>query len=193
MVFDPGEEISISGAASTENKRTAPGQRPGLWLLLRAESLSLWRSVIFLIRSMCEVLARLSFGNLPPLVGVAAVVERDGKILMLVRCDGLGQSLPGGIMRWNENVMEALRREVLEETGYRIGITGLVGIYSGPDRDPRFSSVAIVYSAVVIDGLMTDSWEGRVVWIDRDKLPDVMAFDHRQAIADYLASKVRVC
>lgn len=91
-----------------------------------AASRWVWQAVnkltVFLAHWIFKLLSLITFGNLPPLVGVAAVVERDGKILMIVRNDGLGLSLPGGIIKWNETAEEALRREVLEETGYGVSV-----------------------------------------------------------------------
>jgi 8-oxo-dGTP diphosphatase len=144
-----------------------------------------------LARWVLYLASRMTLGNLPPPVAVAAIVERDGKILLIARNDGLGLGLPGGIIKWNETVEEALRREVSEETGYEIAIAGLVGIYSGPYRDPRFSSVTIVYASTIVDGLGKSSWEGEIAWMAKGSLPGNLAFNHEIAVMDYLKGRVR--
>jgi ADP-ribose pyrophosphatase YjhB (NUDIX family) len=55
-----------------------------------------------------------------PLVGVGAVVVREGRVLLIRRAKPPRQgewSLPGGLQKLGETVFEAARREVLEETG----------------------------------------------------------------------------
>lgn len=120
---------------------------------------------------------KITRGCLPPIVGASCVVQHDGRILAIDRSDGLGYSLPGGVIKSDETVEQALLREVREETGFEVEIRGLVGVYSGPDRDPRFSSVSIVYSAEIVGGVEQDSREGAVRWLDLYDLPLGMAFD----------------
>ena len=146
---------------------------------------------MFLVRLFFRLLDLVTLGNLPALVGVAAVIERDNKILMIARHDGLGLSLPGGIIKSNETVKEALLREVREETGYEIVLTGLVGVYSGSDRDPRFSCVEIVYSGIIVSGHGRPSFEGELAWVPKAELPENLAFDHDEVVTDYLESRVR--
>jgi ADP-ribose pyrophosphatase YjhB (NUDIX family) len=66
-------------------------------------------------------------------VSAVAVVEQDGKVLMVKRAlePGIGLwSLPGGYVDRGEVVEEAAAREVWEETGLRVEIEGLVGLFS---------------------------------------------------------------
>ena len=149
------------------------------------------RLTILLTRTFFDMLNLATFGNFPPLVAVAAVIERNDQILMLDRKDGLGLCLPGGIIKWNETAEEALRREVLEETGYEVSIINLISVYSGLYRDPRFRCVEIVYSAGIVDGHGNGrlSPEGRIAWVLKANLPDTLAFDHELVMADYLRSK----
>jgi 8-oxo-dGTP pyrophosphatase MutT (NUDIX family) len=64
-------------------------------------------------------------------VTVAAVIERDGKFLLVQeRIDGrLVLNQPAGHLDRGESLAAACRREVLEETAHRFEPTGLVGIY----------------------------------------------------------------
>jgi 8-oxo-dGTP pyrophosphatase MutT (NUDIX family) len=66
-----------------------------------------------------------------PSVTVAAVIERQGKFLLVQeRIDGqLVLNQPAGHLDPGESLLAACRREVLEETAHRFEPTGLVGIY----------------------------------------------------------------
>ena len=58
-----------------------------------------------------------------PQVGVAAIVMKDGKVLLGKRRSGHGRGgwqFPGGHLEFGEAIEECARREVLEETGITI-------------------------------------------------------------------------
>jgi ADP-ribose pyrophosphatase YjhB (NUDIX family) len=67
-----------------------------------------------------------------PHVTVAAVVQRDGKFLLVEEETeaGLAFNQPAGHLEEGESLLDAVVREVLEETAYRFKPTGLVGIYN---------------------------------------------------------------
>lgn len=142
-----------------------------------------WFSSAHLVFDLVNWLAR---GNLPPLVAVAAIIERDGSILFIDRSDGLGTCLPGGIMKWGETCEATAIREVLEETGYQIAVTGLFDIFSSPDRDPRFDCVEIVYTCTIVNGTEKPSREGSINWIAKTGLPCKLGFDHELVVSNYL-------
>jgi 8-oxo-dGTP diphosphatase len=81
-----------------------------------------------------------------PVVGIAAAGRTaDGRWLLIRRADTGTWALPGGTLEWGETLRAALARELLEEAGIeRAEIQRVVGIYSRPDRDPRFHAVTIV-------------------------------------------------
>jgi ADP-ribose pyrophosphatase YjhB (NUDIX family) len=70
------------------------------------------------------------------MVGAAAVIFEDEshqKILLTRRSDNGKWCLPGGRMEPGESISEACEREVLEETGLRVQVKKLVGVYTSPD------------------------------------------------------------
>lgn len=77
-----------------------------------------------------------------PHVTVAAVVERDGKYLLVEEDteDGLLFNQPAGHLEAGESLLAAAAREALEETAYEFRATHLVGIYSWrhPGRDVTY-------------------------------------------------------
>jgi ADP-ribose pyrophosphatase YjhB (NUDIX family) len=63
----------------------------------------------------------------------AAVVDpATQKILLVRRADDGGWSVPGGYMDPGESATEACAREVLEETGIRVAVGRLIGVYTSP-------------------------------------------------------------
>jgi ADP-ribose pyrophosphatase YjhB (NUDIX family) len=74
--------------------------------------------------------------NVPRRVGVAAVVERDGAVLVERRADNPSEewAFIGGNLTDDESVLDALHREVREETGFAIVDAKLLGVFSDPTR-----------------------------------------------------------
>lgn len=95
------------------------------------------------------------------LVSVAALVtNNDGKIL-LVNSPWRGWEYPGGLIEPGETFQDALRREVREESGVEIRITGFVGVCKNIERDV----VNIDFIAEYVSGELTPSDEStEVIW-----------------------------
>jgi mutator protein MutT len=73
-------------------------------------------------------------------VAVTAVVRNEaGDILLQRRTDNNLWALPGGAQDIGESIAETVVREVREETGIEVEVTGLVGIYSNPHHVIEFS------------------------------------------------------
>ena len=88
-----------------------------------------------------------------PKVAATAVVERAGLVLMLRRAVQTGYglwSLPGGYVDRGEVVEEAAAREMREETGLQVRITGLVGLFS----EEGHPVVVAAYSAIETGGVL---------------------------------------
>ena len=79
-----------------------------------------------------------------PVLGVSTAVFRDGRVLIVRRGQGAYRdlwSLPGGHVEFGEPLAVAAAREVLEETGLEVEITGFVDfleILPGPAVSRHF-------------------------------------------------------
>lgn len=84
-----------------------------------------------------------------PVVGVLIAARTDdGRWLLIRRADTGTWALPGGTVEWGETLRDTIARELQEEAGVETATIGRVtGIYSRPDRDPRFHAVTIVVTA----------------------------------------------
>ena len=73
--------------------------------------------------------------NQPRRIGVTALIERDGVILVERRVDDPHRwAFIGGTLEEDECVLDALHREVREETGFEIERSDLFGVFSDPTR-----------------------------------------------------------
>lgn len=100
-------------------------------------------------------------------------------------------ALPGGFVREDEDLADAARRELAEETGLAPGtvhIEQLAG-YGAPDRDPRMRVVTVAYLALAPDLPVpcagTDAAEARWAPV-RSLRAERLAFDHDRILADGL-------
>ncbi len=133
-----------------------------------------------------------------PHATVAAVIEQDGRFLMVEEeSDGLIVfNQPAGHLDPDESLIEAVIRETREETAWRFHPEAITGIYrwKQPDTERTFLRVAfcgqvddLTAEQVLDDGII------RAVWMTREQL-----LDNQQqlrsplvllCIDDYLANK----
>ncbi|WP_248964630.1 NUDIX hydrolase [Sphaerisporangium perillae] len=114
-------------------------------------------------------------------VGVSAVVtDEHGRILMQRRRDNNLWALPGEGMDLTESVPQAAIREVKEETGYDIEITGMVGLYTDARHIIAYTDgevrrqFNICLTAGKVGGRLTISDESTEVrWVASDELNDL--------------------
>lgn len=64
------------------------------------------------------------------MIGANIAIIQDNKILLTKREDFEVWCLPGGQSEAGESLAQTAIREAYEETGYRVAITRLVGVYS---------------------------------------------------------------
>ena len=64
----------------------------------------------------------------------AIIFDENKRVLLTKRADNGQWCLPGGAMDSGESAAEACEREMREETGLRVRVKRLVGVYSDPDQ-----------------------------------------------------------
>ncbi|MBT8226368.1 MAG: NUDIX domain-containing protein [Dactylosporangium sp.] len=126
------------------------------------------------------------------------VVNGAGQILLIHRTDNDNWALPGGAMDLGESLPQTAMRETEEETGVRVEITGLVGIYTDPRHVIQYTSdgevrqeCSAVFTARPLSGEPRPSSESRQVhWVDPGAIGDLpMDRSMRMRIDHYLAGR----
>lgn len=84
------------------------------------------------------------------IVAVGGVVENERGEILLVK-DRNGWVFPGGQVEAGENLMDALIREIKEESGIDTIVSHLIGVYSNTSTYPGHSGVAVVPTKVMMD------------------------------------------
>lgn len=126
----------------------------------------------------------------PPVPTVDVVIEVRGRIVLIRRkYPPPGWALPGGFIDGGERAQDAAVREALEETGLRVTLTELLGVYSDPSRDRRKHTISTVYigKAEGTPAGRDDAAEAGL--FSESDLPAPLAFDHAQILSDYFRFK----
>jgi 8-oxo-dGTP diphosphatase len=145
----------------------------------------------YFIQNVLEVIFR------HPVTAVSIfALNPENQIILTKRRDNQLWGLPGGMVKWGEDISTTAKRELLEETGLDlIKINRLIGVYSDPDRDPRLHSICIAVEV---------SAQGNLEVSDRQEISEVQAFplnhllnlklahDHNLQLQDYLNGAIAI-
>lgn len=114
----------------------------------------------------------MSTAERPHSVSVAGVIVDDrGRALLIQRRDNGQWEPPGGVLEASETIPEALQREVLEETGYKIALPAtLTGIY----KNMTALIVSLVFRCEAANGTPTTGDETHALhWATRDEVSEL--------------------
>ncbi len=161
------------------------------------------RHIVYYKSDMAKIIRGERIGRLGKIsTGCSAVIFSDDKekILLVRRIDNGQWCLPSGRVEAGESVAEACVREVLEETGLRVKIVKLIGVYSSPDwlieyaDGNRIHLISLCFCVEVTGGKLTTSDEttefGYFELSEIDSM-DLMP-NHRERIIDAFTQSATV-
>ena len=111
--------------------------------------------------------------NYTHFVSVAGLVSNDNGEILLIKSPRRGWEYPGGMVEPGETFQEALIREIKEEAGVDVEITGFIGLCKNIEKDV----INIDFSCKYIKGeLATSNESSDVKWVQREKALDMVTF-----------------
>jgi len=141
----------------------------------------------------------LNFSSMPwppktPYLAVDGIVKLfdqkgnfKGIVLIERKNPPVGLALPGGFVEVGETVEEAVKRELFEEINLNFHIERILGVFSDPQRDPRFHVVSVVFvgRAVGEPRASSDAKEAKVFKLE--EIPwDKLVFDHAKILKKFI-------
>lgn len=107
----------------------------------------------------------------------AVVTDQRERIVMVRRRDNDLWALPGGGMDLGESIVQTAVREVKEETGLDVEVTGLVGIYTNPHHVMAYDDgevrqqFSLCFTTRLLGGeLAFDTESTDIAWIPTDQI-----------------------
>jgi 8-oxo-dGTP diphosphatase len=130
----------------------------------------------------------MAYQNPVPAVDLIIAIEGKGLVLIERRNPPPGWALPGGFVEVGESLEQAAVREAKEETCLDVELLGQFHTYSDPKRDPRMHCISTVFVARATGTPRAEDDAKACAIYPKDQLPEVLAFDHRKILDDFLSS-----
>lgn len=104
---------------------------------------------------------------------VLCLIHKNGKYLLQdrIKNDWKGYTLPGGHIEPGESIVDAVIREMQEETGLTIRHPHLCGVKQFPREGGRY--IVFLFETEEFEGDLCSSEEGIMHWIDEKELSKV--------------------
>ena len=138
---------------------------------------------------------RARIGNMKIVIpGVRGLLfDGDGRLLLQKRGDFLNWGLPAGVVDVGDSALEALRREVKEETGIEVLGAAPFGLYSDPKHSVTYPNGDEVQTFTI--AFLVREWSGTIEvdgveaidagFFSLDALPKPLYPIHVETIEDY--------
>lgn len=117
---------------------------------------------------------------------VLCLVHKDGNYLLQnrIKNDWKGYTLPGGHIEAGESIVDAVIREMREETGLTIRNPRLCGVKQFPIEGGRY--LVFLFETSQFEGTLKDSEEGKMYWIQKADLSTVNLVEDFEDLLDVM-------
>lgn len=141
---------------------------------------------IEIMESMLSNISSKTFRN--PYPAADTIIKfGEGVVLVYRKNPPRGWALPGGFINYGESAEKAAVREAQEETGLIVENLKLFGVFSNPDRDPRFHTISIIFTGTGKGRIKAGDDASKVKVFSENSLPKEMAFDHRKILRQFFS------
>jgi ADP-ribose pyrophosphatase YjhB (NUDIX family) len=110
----------------------------------------------------------------------AVVTDAQDRIVLIRRRDNDLWALPGGGMELGESIVDTAVREVKEETGLDVEVTGLVGVYTDPRHVMAYTDgevpqqFSLCFTTRLLGGdLLVDAESTDIAWTSSRDIPSL--------------------
>lgn len=126
---------------------------------------------------------------------VDAIIEYRDKIVLVKRTIERpftgGLAIPGGKVEYGETVEAATIREAKEETGLKIRLKEILGVYSHPKRHPWYQTIGTIFVAEPVGKPKLGGKDAEARWFSLKEIKALiktkkLSFDHAKILSDYL-------
>jgi len=136
-------------------------------------------------RMKCPACGYIQYRNPSSAAGV--IVMRDSEVLLVKRRYEPYRGkwvIPSGFIEYDEDIREAAVREVAEETGLEVELTGIHAAESCFD-DPRGNTILVLYRGRITGGgLAAGDDAEEAAFFPLDRLPEIAFEAHRKVLRD---------
>jgi 8-oxo-dGTP diphosphatase len=122
-----------------------------------------------------------------PMLATDVIIRHKGGVILVRRKNEPYRgkwALLGGFVRYGERVELAAVRETREETGLKVKLRDLLGVYSDPKRDPRGHVVSVCFFAQRVGGKLKAASDADKAKIFKRIPWKELAFDHVNILKD---------
>jgi ADP-ribose pyrophosphatase YjhB (NUDIX family) len=110
----------------------------------------------------------------------AVITDEQDRIALIRRRDNDLWALPGGGMELGESIIDTAVREVKEETGLDVEVTGLIGVYTNPNHVMAYTDgevrqqFSLCFTTRLLGGdLLADSESTDIAWTRTRDIPSL--------------------
>lgn len=127
----------------------------------------------------------MSRTEMTELTVLCLIIDGDKVLLQnRVKEDWKGYTLPGGHVEPGESFVDAVIREMKEETGLDIKNPRLAGVKQFPIKDGRY--IVFLFRTSEFTGSVVSSDEGQMEWVDINKLSEYEAVDDFEELLEVI-------
>ena len=122
---------------------------------------------------------------------VLCLISNGNKVLLQnrIKDDWKGYTLPGGHVEPGESFVDAVIREMKEETGLYIKNPRLAGVKQFPVRDGKYENgryIVFLFKTNEFTGDIISSDEGKMEWVEISKLSELETVDDLEELLEVI-------